>query len=63
MNRRLVIDTDVGTDVDDLWTLAMVPGLPSLHLAAVTTVYGNTDLRARLASVALRSMGDRKSVV
>ena len=57
MNRRLVIDTDVGTDVDDLWTLAMVPGLPSLDLAAVTTVYGNTDLRARLASVALRSMG------
>ena len=23
MNRRLIIDTDIGTDVDDLWTLAM----------------------------------------
>jgi len=52
-----VIDTDIGTDVDDLWTLAMVPGLPAVHLEAVTVVYGDTDLRARLASLALRGMG------
>ena len=52
-----MIDTDVGTDVDDLWTLAMVPGLPDVHLEAVTVVYGDTDLRARLASVALNAMG------
>lgn len=57
MGRRLVIDTDIGTDVDDLWTLAMVPGLPGVDLAAVTLVYGDTDLRARLASVALGAMG------
>jgi len=54
---RLVIDTDIGTDVDDLWTLAMVPGLPTVELEAVTVVYGDTDLRARLASVALSTMG------
>lgn len=54
---RLVIDTDIGTDVDDLWTLAMVPGLPSIELEAVTLVYGDTDLRARLASVSLSAMG------
>ena len=52
-----MIDTDVGTDVDDLWTLAMVPGLPDVHLEAVTVVYADTDLRARLASVALNAMG------
>lgn len=57
MNHRLVIDTDIGTDVDDLWTLAMLPGLPGIELAAVTLVYGNTDVRARLAALALRSMG------
>ena len=54
---RLVIDTDIGTDVDDLWTLAMVPGLPTVELEAVTVVYGDTDLRARLASVALSTLG------
>ena len=35
----------------------MVPGLPDVHLEAVTVVYGDTDLRARLASVALNAMG------
>jgi purine nucleosidase len=54
---RLIIDTDIGTDVDDLWTLAMLPGLSHASLEAVTVVYGNTELRARLASVALSVMG------
>lgn len=57
MTRRLVIDTDIGTDVDDLWTLAMVPNLVDVNLEAVTIVYGDTDVRARLASVALQGMG------
>ena len=54
---RLIIDTDIGTDVDDLWTLAMLPGLAKVSLEAVTVVYGDTELRARLASVALKAMG------
>lgn len=57
MKRRLVIDTDVGTDVDDLWTLAMVPGLVDVELEAVTVVYGDTELRARLAAHACTAMG------
>ena len=54
---RIVIDTDIGTDVDDLWTLAMVPGRPDMTLVAVTVVYVDTVLRARLASLALDGMG------
>ncbi len=57
MGDRLVIDTDIGTDVDDLWTLAMVPALDGIDLCAVTMVYGDTDLRARLASTVLGLMG------
>ena len=57
-----MIDTDVGTDVDDLWTLAMAPGLAGTELEeatleAVTVVYGDTELRARLAATALHRMG------
>lgn len=55
--RRLVIDTDIGTDVDDLWTLAMVPGLAEVELEAITVVYGDTELRARLAAHACAAMG------
>jgi purine nucleosidase len=54
---RIVLDTDIGTDVDDLLALAMVPGRPDIDLAAVTVVYGDTDLRARLAATVCRCMG------
>ena len=59
---RLIIDTDIGTDVDDLWTLAMLPGLANVSLEAVTVVYGDTDLRARLAAVALSAMSIKTPV-
>lgn len=55
--RRLIIDTDVGTDVDDLLTLAMVPALEGVALEAVTLVYGDTDLRARITRVACDGLG------
>lgn len=46
----LILDTDLGTDVDDALALAMLfdPDAPA-DLVAVTTVYGDTALRAQLA--------------
>ena len=44
---RLVLDTDIGTDVDDVLALAVLLGSPELRLAGVTTVYGDVLLRAR----------------
>ena len=55
--KKLIIDTDIGTDVDDLWTLAVAVGRSDVDLAAVTVVYGDVGLRARLASLALTGMG------
>ncbi len=46
---RVVLDTDIGTDVDDLLALTMLLGAARVELVAVTTVYGDTVLRARLA--------------
>ena len=54
---KVIIDTDIGTDVDDLWTLAVAVGRNDVDLAAVTVVYGDVGLRARLASLALTGMG------
>lgn len=57
----LVLDTDIGSDVDDVLALAVIFGSPELELAGVTTVYGDTLLRtrmvARTAAVAGRSAG------
>ncbi len=46
---ELILDTDIGTDVDDALALGLVLGSPEATLLGVTTVYGDTLLRARLA--------------
>ncbi|MCP4167729.1 MAG: hypothetical protein GY759_17815 [Chloroflexi bacterium] len=49
MARSIILDTDVGTDVDDAFAIAMAARTPALKLEAVTTVYGDVALRARMA--------------
>lgn len=53
----VVLDTDLGTDVDDLLALALLAAEPRVELVAVTTVYGDTALRARMAARVLRVLG------
>jgi len=48
--RRVVLDTDLATDVDDALALALLLGSPEVELLGVTTVYGDTELRARATS-------------
>jgi len=52
--RRVVLDTDIGSDVDDLLALAMLLGSPEWDVAAVSTVYGDTVRRARMVRRAYR---------
>ncbi|MEU1973753.1 nucleoside hydrolase [Microbacterium sp. NPDC019599] len=54
---RVILDTDIGSDVDDLLALALILGTPSIDLIGVTTVYGDTLLRARIAKRAARLAG------
>jgi len=45
----LVLDTDIGTNVDDALALALAIRHPGIELRAVTTVSGATTARAELA--------------
>lgn len=54
---KILLDTDIGSDVDDLLALAMLLGSPEWEPAAVTTVYGDTALRARMVHRAYRLAG------
>jgi len=45
----VILDTDIGDDIDDAYALALILRSPELDLRAVTTVYGNTLARARQA--------------
>ena len=47
--RRIVLDTDMGSDVDDALCLALAMASPEIELVAVTTVTRDTRLRARIA--------------
>ncbi|MEU9509348.1 nucleoside hydrolase [Micromonospora sp. NPDC048170] len=53
----IVLDTDLGTDVDDLLALIVAATDARLDLRAVTTVNGDTVLRARIARAVLDMLG------
>jgi purine nucleosidase len=46
----IVLDTDIGTDIDDTLALLLALASPELRILGVTTVDGDVDLRARIAS-------------
>jgi purine nucleosidase len=47
--RPVILDTDIGSDVDDILALVMLAKSPELDLIGITTVYGDTIHRARIA--------------
>ena len=57
MRRPVILDTDIGTDVDDILALVLLAQAPEVRLIAVTTVYGDTQLRARMTRHVLDRMG------
>jgi len=46
---NIIFDTDVGTDVDDAFALAYLLKNPEANVKAITTVMGNTEIRAKIA--------------
>lgn len=57
----VLLDTDVGTDVDDAIAIALILASPEIDLRAVTIVSGDTDLRGRIAKKLL-TLGSRSEV-
>ena len=53
----LILDTDLGDDVDDVFALAYAVRHPCIDLRAVTTVLGDTRWRAALALRLLDDLG------
>src|SRR5258708_19249434 len=53
----VLLDTDIGDDIDDALALALVLRSPEIELRAVTTVFGDTRKRAHLAAHVLQTFG------
>jgi purine nucleosidase len=61
MAKDILLDTDIGTDVDDCLALATILGSPELNLVGVTSVYGDVALRARMVQ-RLLSLAGREDI-
>jgi inosine-uridine nucleoside N-ribohydrolase len=57
----LILDTDIGSDIDDTWALVMMLKSPELDVKLVVTETGDTTYRARLAAKLLEA-GERTDV-
>src|SRR3989338_1961853 len=47
--KKVIIDTDIGTDVDDVLALVYALKSSELDIRAITTVHGDTKLRGKIA--------------
>src|SRR5216684_1261044 len=46
---KILLDTDIGDDVDDAFALGLALQSPEVEIVGVTTAWGDTSLRARMA--------------
>ncbi|TVR45431.1 MAG: nucleoside hydrolase [Puniceicoccaceae bacterium] len=53
----VILDTDIGSDVDDTWALGHLLRCPELDLRLVTVGTGDTPYRARLTAKFLEAVG------
>ena len=63
LRTKLLIDTDIGSDIDDALALLLALQLDVVEIVGVTTVYGQAGVRARVAQKILRKAGVDAPVV
>jgi len=53
----VILDTDIGTDIDDTWALALLLRCPELDVRLVVSDTGNTEYRAAIIARLLEVAG------
>lgn len=54
---KVIIDTDIGDDIDDAFAVALAVRSPELEILGVTTTFGDTEARARIVDRLLGEAG------
>ena len=54
---KIILDTDIGDDIDDAFALALALRSPELNILGITTAWGDTKLRARMVDRFLMETG------
>jgi purine nucleosidase len=55
--QKVIIDTDIGDDVDDAFALALAVSSSELQILGVTTTFGDTETRAKIVDRFLAEVG------
>ena len=58
---KVIIDTDIGDDIDDAFAIALLLNCPELEVVGITTVHDDAGTRARIVCKMLR-LADRASI-
>jgi purine nucleosidase len=56
-NQKIIIDTDIGDDIDDAFAVALALKSPELQILGITTEFGDTAMRANLVDRMLEEAG------
>jgi len=54
---KIIIDTDIGDDVDDAFAVALALRSPEVQILGISTTFGDTDTRAKLVDRLLGEAG------
>ena len=54
---KVIIDTDIGDDIDDAFAVGLALQSPELQILGITTTFGDTEERAKLLDRFLRETG------
>jgi purine nucleosidase len=54
---KVIIDTDIGDDIDDAFAIALALRSPELQILGITTTFGDTETRAKLLDRFLAEVG------
>lgn len=56
-HEKIIIDTDIGDDIDDAFAVALALKSPELQILGITTAFGDTETRAKLLDRMLGEAG------
>src|ERR1043165_8843924 len=54
---KIIIDTDIGDDIDDAFAVALALRSPELQILGISTTFGDTETRAKLVDRMLGEAG------
>src|SRR5437016_4182753 len=57
ISEKIIIDTDIGDDVDDAFAVALALKSPEVQILGITTAFGDTETRVKLVDRMLGEVG------